>query len=116
VALSIADIRLDEPFLPEAVVMLGTIPTTEYAIPASLENVTAIRDLIGQHDAIVLRRHGAITVGSDPFDAYMRMETVEHKAHIVLLLRLLGQGEPLSPGQVASLLELHKRSGMDPSN
>jgi L-fuculose-phosphate aldolase len=115
VALSIAGIRLDEPFLPEAVITLGPIPTTEYAIPSSLENVTAIRDLIGQHDAIVLRRHGAITVGSDPFDAYMRMEAVEHKAHIVLLLRLLGQGEPLSSGQVASLLELRRRLGLGPA-
>jgi len=113
VALSIAGIPLDQPFLPEAVITLGPIPTTEYATPSSLENVTAIRDLIGRHNAIVLRRHGAITVGVDPFDAFMRMEAVEHKAHIVLLLQLLGRGEPLPPDQVAKLLALRGQFGLE---
>ena len=112
VALSIAGIPLDKPFLPEAVVTLGPIPTTEYALPASQENVAAIRNLIGRHNAIVLRRHGALTAGTDLFDAYMRMEAVEHKAHVVMLLELLGRGEPLDPDQVSKLLALRQQFGL----
>jgi L-fuculose-phosphate aldolase len=115
VALSIAGVPLDQPFLPEAILTLGPAPTTEYATPSSLENVTAIRDLIADHNAIILRRHGAITVGADPFDAFMRMESVEHKAHIIMMLQLLGRGEPLPQEQVAKLLELRKQYGVNVS-
>lgn len=112
VALSIAGIPLDQPYLPEAILTLGPAPTTEYATPSSLENVTAIKDLIAEHNAIILRRHGVITVGADPFDAFMRMESVEHKAHIIFMLQLLGRGEPLPQEQVAKLLEMRKQYGI----
>ena len=109
VTLSIAGIGLDIPYLPEAIVTLGPVPTTEYATPASRENVGAIRDLIGRHDVILLRRHGSLAVGVDLFDAFMKTEAVEHKANIVLMLQLLGQGEPLPPDQVSKLLAMRRK-------
>lgn len=111
VALSIAGISLAECVVPEAVVVLGLIPTTPYATPSSEENQRAIADLIVGHDAIILQYHGTLTVGADVHEAYLRLETVEHTAKIIALSRLLGGGPALPPDQVAKLLATRQAWG-----
>ena len=64
IALSIVGISLADCMLPEAIVFLGLTPTTPYATPSSEENARAIREVIAGHDALVLQRHGSLTVGS----------------------------------------------------
>jgi L-fuculose-phosphate aldolase len=113
IALSIAGISLAECLLPEVIVTLGIIPTTEYATPSSDENAHAIRNLIVNHDGIVLKRHGALTVGTSLMDAFHKMETIEHLSRIKLMLVLLGRGEPLPPFQVEKLLELRRKLGLN---
>ena len=112
VALSIAGISLARCLLPEVVVTLGLIPTAEYATPASAEGPGAIRDLIAKHDALIIQRHGTLTVGKDPFDAYLKLEKVEHLAHVTLILRQLGRETPLSPAEVAKLLRMRREKGL----
>src|SRR5690606_31729478 len=87
IALSIAGIPLADCLLPEVIVFLGLVPTTQYATPSSEENVRAIRDLIAGHDALVLQRHGSLTVGNSPMQAFMRLETMEQNARIALIDR-----------------------------
>lgn len=111
VALSIAGISLAECVVPEAVVVLGLVPTTPYATPASEENRRAIADLIAGHDAIVLQYHGTLTVGRDVMDAYLKLETLEHTARIIALSRLLGGTPALPPEQVAKLLQSRQDLG-----
>lgn len=72
VALSIAGIPIARCLLPEVLITLGDIPITEYATPASPEGAEVIRPYIGTHDALVLPRHGSVTVGKNPFDAYLK--------------------------------------------
>jgi L-fuculose-phosphate aldolase len=112
VALSIAGVSLADCMLPEVIVTLGLVPTTEYATPASAENVRAIRDLIANHDGIILQRHGTLTVGQDPWEAYMRLESLEQVARITLILQQLGRGEPLPPEQVEKLLAQRQKMGL----
>ncbi len=112
VALSIADISLAKCLLPEVVVTLGLIPTTEYATPSSAEGPGVIRDLIVKHDALVIQRHGTLTVGQDPFDAYLKLEKMEHAASVTLILRQLGQETPLPPAEVAKLLQMRREKGL----
>jgi len=111
VALSIAGVSLAQCMIPEAVVTLGLIPTTEYATPASEENIRAIHDLIVGHDAIILRRHGTLTVGRDPFEAFMKTETVVQAAQVTYYLQQLGRGEPLPPEEVAKLVAARQKLG-----
>jgi L-fuculose-phosphate aldolase len=111
VALSIAGISLAECVVPEAVVVLGLVPTTPYANPASEENQRAIADVIVSHDALVLQYHGTLTVGSDVNEAYLRLETLEHTAKIVALTKLLGGGPALPPEQVTKLLDARQSLG-----
>ena len=112
VALSIAGVSLADCMLPEVIVNLGLVPTTEYATPASEENVSAIRELISNHDGIILQRHGTLTAGRDPWEAYMRLETLEQIAQITLVLQQLGRGDPLPPEQVEKLLVQRQKMGL----
>ena len=112
VALSIAGIAIAPCTLPEVIVTLGAIPTTEYATPASPEGATVIRDLIRGHDAVMLQRHGSVTVGSSPFDAYLKLEKLEHAADITFKLIQLGRQLPFPPGAVEKLLEKREQAGL----
>jgi L-fuculose-phosphate aldolase len=111
VALSIAGVSLAECLIPEAVVLLGPIPTAPYSTPSSAENQRAISDLIVSHDAIVLQYHGTLTVGRDVTEAYLRLETLEHTAKIVALTKLLGGGPALPPEQVTKLIQTRNEWG-----
>ncbi len=112
VALSIAGVSLAKCLLPEVIVTLGLIPTADYATPSSAEGPGAISDLIADHDALIIQRHGTLTVGQDPFDAYLKLEKVEHLAHVTLILRQLGRETPLPPSEVAKLLQMRREKGL----
>jgi L-fuculose-phosphate aldolase len=84
IACTLAGVSLAKCVLPEVLYDLGTIPTAPYATPASPEGPIAVRDLIKKYDAIVLDRHGTVTVGKDVWEAYMRLERVEHSAQVTL--------------------------------
>jgi L-fuculose-phosphate aldolase len=108
-ACTLAGIDLLEPILPEVVITLGGIPTTPYATPGSEEVPAAVRDFIREYDALLLSRHGAMTVGSDVTDAYNKMEKLEHTARVVLAARLQGPLAPLPPAEVEKLRRLGEK-------
>ena len=112
IALSIANISLKDCMLPEAIIFLGLIQTTPYATPSSPENATAIRNVIGTHDGIVLQRHGSLTVGDNPLDAFFKTETLEQISRITYMLHTLDAGEPLPPHQVEKLMSLRRSLGL----
>jgi L-fuculose-phosphate aldolase len=103
VALTIAGMGFEDCVIPEAIVLLGDIPTSVYATPATPENSAAIRDLIGSHDAIMLAYHGSLTVASTLWEAYMHLESLEHTAKIMVLARQLGKIHPLPEHELQKL-------------
>ncbi|GAB4268953.1 MAG: hypothetical protein Kow0080_12180 [Candidatus Promineifilaceae bacterium] len=112
VALSIAGIPLNDCLLPEVIVFLGLIPTTAYATPSSEENVRAIREFIVNHDGLVLQRHGSLTVGKDPMQAFMRLETLEQQARMRFMLAQLGAYNPMPPEEIRKLLAMRVKMGL----
>ncbi len=122
VTLSIANIPMDGGMVPESILMVGPVATAPYALPSSEENATAIRTLIADHDAIILQRHGSLTVGSSPMQAFLRLEAVEQNARILFMLAQLGGGdpesaaEPLPPAELERLLAMRARMGMGQSS
>jgi L-fuculose-phosphate aldolase len=106
---TLAGISLLEPILPEVVITLGGIPTAPYATPGTAEVPAAIRDFIQEFDAILLARHGAMTVGRDVTDAYNKMEKLEHTARVVLAARLQGAVPPLPAAEVEKLRRLGEK-------
>ncbi len=106
VALSIAQIPIADDLVPEVVVFLGRIPVTPYATPSSEENAHAIRTTIRDCDALVLERHGSLTVGNSLMEAFMRLEMVESSARLAYMMALLEVDRPIP---VAQLQKLHKQ-------
>ncbi len=115
IAFTIAGISLAQCVLPEVVVNLGRIPTTAYATPSTAEGPQVIRELIREHDAVILDRHGSVTVGESLFDAYMKLEKVEHLAQVTLAARQLGRVGLLPQEEVRKLVEMRRQKlGLPP--
>jgi L-fuculose-phosphate aldolase len=116
-AFSIAGVSLARCVIPEVIVTLGGIPTAEYATPGTAEVPVSIRQAICDYDAIILAHRGSLTVGSTLWEAYLRLEKVEHTAEITLAAQQLGQVHTLSPEAVEKLAqkrrELLQRQGRD---
>ena len=112
ITLSIAGISLARCLIPEVIVNLGMIPTTEYAMPASAEGATVIRDLIQRYDALILQRHGSVTVGKDLWEAYLNLEKLENVAEITFKLLQVGREMPFPSGAVERLIEKRDKHGL----
>lgn len=94
---AVAGVRLDEPYLAEAVATLGSVCIVPYRPPGSAELAASVADAVAEAETILLAHHGALTVGTDVFRAWERMETLEHVARVRLVVRLLGGGAPPLP-------------------
>ena len=95
---------LTAPYLAELVVGLGEVPVTDGFAMLSTDQVPqSIVPFLPDHDAVLLCNHGAVTWGTDLWSAFDRMETVEHTAKILLHVRQLGGGVPLTEEEVAQL-------------
>ncbi len=112
IVLSIAGIPIADCLIPEVIVLLGLIPTAPYSTPSSDENAFAIRTLIRNHDAVMLARHGSLTVGNDLMQAFIRLETLENSSEIGLKLAQLGVHNPLPADEIRKLLAQRQRLGL----
>lgn len=112
VACTLAGVPLDARLLPELILTMGAIPTAPYALTGTREMYDAIAPLLPDHDAILLSHHGALTVGADLWQAYMRMEQLEHGANILVMAQQLGGARPLPPDRLAQLDDLRKKLRM----
>jgi len=109
---AVAGIPLNRAVLAEVLTTLGSIPIAEYATPSTAELPEAVRKYIRAHDGMLLANHGALTIGSDLFAAYYKMETIEHFAKISLVARLLGNENLIAREEVARLQELRGTYGI----
>jgi L-fuculose-phosphate aldolase len=113
-AFTIAGISLEDGILPEVVLSLGAIPTAPYATTGTPEMAGVVRDLLPYYDAVLLEQHGALTMGQTLWEAYNRMEKVEHAAWTIWLARQLGQARCLPPEEVVTLTQLGINRGYRP--
>ncbi|HQN17722.1 MAG TPA: class II aldolase/adducin family protein, partial [Syntrophobacteraceae bacterium] len=74
----------------------GPVPTVPYATPSTDEVPEAIAPYLEEHQAILLERHGSLTLGRSLDEACMRLEKLEHAARTLFFARLLRRG-PLAP-------------------
>ncbi|GAB4430866.1 MAG: class II aldolase/adducin family protein [Anaerolineales bacterium] len=104
----------DEPFpldvLPEVLLALGDVPTTRYATPSSHDDADAVRGLIKDHDALLLRQHGSLTVGKTLEAALTHLERIEHVAEVYWCAKMLGHVARIPEDDLARLAKV--REGM----
>ncbi len=109
---AVAGIPLDQPVLSEVVIALGKIPLVNYGTPGTEEFYKPLLPFLHDYDAFLLANHGALTVGTDVFNAYYKMETLEHFAQIMYIAKQLGSVTPLDADQVQKLVGLREKFGI----
>ena len=93
--------------LPEVILSLGTIEIVPYARPQTEALARALAGRIDHSDAMILERHGTVTVGRSVAEAYFRTERLEHAAQVLWLAHALGRPSPLPDPEVRALLAAH---------
>ena len=109
---AVANKPLDEYSMIETVIALGSVPVTPYGTPSTSEVPEAIAPYLGEHDAVLLQNHGALTVGANVITAYYRMETLELFAQISLNAHLLGGAKEISRENIDRLISMRKGYGV----
>ncbi|MBS5932132.1 MAG: class II aldolase/adducin family protein [Clostridiales bacterium] len=109
---AVAHKSLDSYNMIETVIALGSIPVTPYGTPSTYEVPDAIASYLGEHDAVLLMNHGALTVGADLITAYYRMETLELFAKINLTATLLGGAKEISRDNIDRLISMREGYGV----
>jgi L-fuculose-phosphate aldolase len=113
VALTIAGIDFQKVIIPEAVMILGPVPTLPYATPASAENREAVGQAVEHHDVLLLAYHGSLTLAKTVWEAYLRLETLEQCAHVISAVEQLGGARgALSESQLRQILAIRRRLGL----
>lgn len=116
-AFSVAGVKLAGCIIPEVVLTLGEeIPVAPYGTPSTEELPNSISELIKGHDAVILDRHGSVTVGPTLWDAYFKLEKLEYAASVTLTsLQLAGRVRTLDAGELDRLYETHGVHAPTPS-
>ena len=111
---------LDKALLPEVVIQLGAVPLAAYGLPGTPALSDSMLPYIPNYDALLLENHGCTTWGSDVWQAFFRMEMVEHFARITFVAELMGGAKPLPREEVERLFaarsryNVNSRASMEP--
>ena len=112
VALALAGVTLSQCVLSETCLLIGPILTAPYSTPTTDEVPRVLQPYLRQANAVVLDRHGALTLGRTLDEAWHRMEAIEHAAKITQAARAIGPVAPLPPPEVDKLQALAVKLGI----
>jgi L-fuculose-phosphate aldolase len=100
---------LDKALLPEVVIQLGAVPLAAYGLPGTSALSEGMVPFIPHYDAVLLQNHGCTSYGRDVWEAFFRMEMVEHFARITFVAEMLGGARPLPREEVEKLFAARAR-------
>lgn len=109
VAMSVAGKPLEPILLPEVAYYLGGIAVAPYATPGSSGVPNSIKPLLAGHDAIVLARHGVVTMATSLTEAYYKVEYVEYAARVAFYASQAGPAVPLDSVEINKIWELRRK-------
>ena len=70
--------------LPELTFIVGPVPLVPYGKSGTPELGDRVVPYLKEHNGLLLAKHGAVTMGSTLDEAWIRMETLEHSARIIV--------------------------------
>ncbi|MEB3222114.1 MAG: class II aldolase/adducin family protein [Candidatus Sericytochromatia bacterium] len=109
IAFTVAGRPIPGRMLPEVVVSFGgDVPTVPYTTPTTAEVPAALGPVLARHDVVMMEWHGAVCLGPDVWEAYHKLEKLEHLCEVALFAEQLGGGRLLSDAQLTPLLALHR--------
>lgn len=110
-AFAVAGLAIDQPVLSEVILTLGCVPLADYGTPSTNELTDAMQPLVKHHNALLMANHGAVAYGADVWQAFDRLETLEHTAKITILSRLLGGSRSLPVDAIEKLINVREKAG-----
>lgn len=110
-AFAVAGLAIDQPILSEVILTLGCVPLAAYGTPSTDELTEAMQPLVKHHNALLMANHGAVAYGSDLWQAFDRLETLEHTARIAILSRMLGGSKNLPADAIEKLINVREAAG-----
>ncbi len=110
-AFAVAGLAIDQPILSEVILALGCVPLAAYGTPSTSELTEAMQPLVKYHNALLMANHGAVAYGSELWQSFDRLETLEHTAKIAILARSLGGAKNLPPDAIEKLINVREAAG-----
>lgn len=110
-AFAVAGLAIDQPILSEVILTLGCVPLTDYGTPSTDELTGAMKPFVAHHNALLMANHGAVAYGDDLWQAFDRLETLEHTAKIAILSRALGGANNLPADAIEKLVNIREKAG-----
>ena len=110
-AFAVAGLAIDQPILSEVILTLGCVPLASYGTPSTDELTEAMQPLVKHHNALLMANHGAVAYGGDLWQAWDRLETLEHTAKIAILSRVLGGSKNLPADAIEKLINVREAAG-----
>ena len=110
-AFAVAGLAIDKPILSEVILTLGCVPLTDYGTPSTNELTEAMKPFVEHHNALLMANHGAVAYGDDLWQAFDRLETLEHTARIAILAKALGGANDLPQDAIEKLINIREKAG-----
>jgi L-fuculose-phosphate aldolase len=110
-AFAVAGLAIDQPILSEVILTLGCVPLASYGTPSTNELTDQMQPLVKHHNALLMANHGAVAYGGDLWQAWDRLETLEHTAKIAILSRVLGGSRNLPAEAIEKLINVREAAG-----
>lgn len=110
-AFSAAGLAIDQPILSEVILTLGCVPLTDYGTPSTAELTEAMKPFVPHHNALLMANHGAVAYGEHLWQAFDRLETLEHTAKIAILAKALGGANDLPADAIEKLIHIREKAG-----
>jgi L-fuculose-phosphate aldolase len=110
-AFAVAGLAIDKPILSEVILTLGCVPLTDYGTPSTDELTEAMLPYVKHHNALLMANHGAVAYGEDLWQAFDRLETLEHTAKIAILAKALGGANDLPKDAIEKLINIREKAG-----
>jgi len=107
---AVAGEEIPDNLLPELIFVVGRVPLVPYGTPGTPELGDRVVPYLEGHEALLLANHGAVTMGSTLDEAWIRMESLEHAARIIVAARSVGQPQPLDGRSVERLEALRAQA------
>lgn len=103
--------KLPDEGFAELILATGGVPIAPYARPGTPAMGEVLMPFLPNHKIVILARHGALSWGDSPSEAYRGMERLEHSAEILWKAQSLGGVSKLPEEEIAALKKIREKIG-----
>jgi L-fuculose-phosphate aldolase len=94
------------PMFPDYPAMVKRVSYIDYVIPTTNRIAEAVGEVVKESQAIVMRNHGVLTVGTTVKEAYFYMQLTEEAAKVYAISSMLGSPRVLTEEECFDLQNL----------